>query len=267
MGTGALQLAAASIVMMCLLTSGASAQNFYELSQKKGCESVMASHRSECVDLNNKKELACKSASGTCDLARHMEQIAEYKADVERLNRGEIAEADRESFKARIEKTRAELDQRKRDAEANERSARGCADARQAVYDFFDDDVIPDTERAAADAKKQRETLLDELDATEVLQASARSKRDELAGASPETDRARYDEHVRMQAEYEKHAAAYRDSEKKLADFNQTYGKDIDHDLKGLLDYYKEEQEGHKIAIEEQKNRSENCAKVEYLSY
>ena len=267
MDTRVLHAAAGFAIVSCLLTSPAAGQNFYELAQKKGCESVMDSRRSECVDLNDKKERACKSAAGTCDLARHMEQIAEYKADVERLNRGEIAEADRESFKARIEKTKAELDQRKKDAEANERSARDCADARQAVYDLFDDDVIPDTERAARDAGTQRNALLDELDKAEVLQAAAKSRRDELAGASPETDRERYEEHARMETEYEKNAAAYRDVETKLAEFNRTYGKDIDHDVKGLLDYYKEEQEGHKTAIEEQKNRSENCAKVEYMSY
>ena len=100
-----------------------------------------------------------------------------------------------------------------------------------------------------------------------MLQASAKSKRDELAGANPETDRARGDEHVKMQAEYEKNAAAYREAEAKLAQFNRTNGKDIDHDVKGLLNYYQEEQRGHKTAIEEQQNRSQNCGKVEYMSY
>jgi hypothetical protein len=246
--------------------SGAHAQNFYELSGKTGCDSVMASFVSECNTLNATKTRACAN-TGSCDLDKHIAQIADYKEAVRRLGAGEIADADRDSFEDGIEKTRAELDARKADADANERAARECADARQAVYDFFDDKVIPDTQRAADDANKLRQNLLENLDKAEVLQSAAKDKRDELAGADPETDSARYDEYVKMQQEYDNNAAAYRDAEAKLAEFKTTHGDDIDRYVARLVDYYKSEQTGHKTAIEEQKNRSENCGKLEYLSY
>jgi hypothetical protein len=257
---------ACSVVVSSLFASGALAQHFYELSGKRGCDSVMESFRSECNDLNAKKDRACQM-QGSCDLDRHIAQIAEYRAAVERLNAGQIAEADRDSFKTSIEKMKAELDARKNEAEVNERAARECADARQAVYDFFDDDVIPDTERTASEAKDRRKGLLEELDKAEVLEQAAKDKRDELAGADPEKDRARWDEYVKMRDEYEKNAAAYREAEAKLAEFNRTHGDDIDSGVQRLVAYYKSEQDGHETAIEEQKNRSEKCGKLEYMSY
>jgi hypothetical protein len=41
----------------------------------------------------------------------------------------------------------------------------------------------------------------------------------------------------------------------------------IEQDVKPLIAYYEEKQKGHRIAIEGQKDRAENCAKVEYMSY
>jgi hypothetical protein len=249
-----------------LFASSALAQNFYKLSGKTGCDSVMDSRHSQCDDLNAKKERACQM-QGRCDLDKHIAQIAEYKTAVERLDKGEIAEADRDGFNASIEKMRAELDARKNDANATERAARDCVDARQAVYDFFDRDVIPDTERAGREANDRRNVLLEETDKAEVLQRAAKDKRDELADADPEKDRARWDEYVEMRDEYEKNAAAYREAEARLTEFNNAHGDDIDRYVQRLVDYYRSEQAGHTTAIEEQKSRSENCGKLEYLSY
>jgi len=247
-------------------TSVALAQNFYELSGKKGCDSVMESRRNECEDLNAKKERACEM-QGRCDLDKQIAQIAEYKAASERLNSGQIADADRDSFKESIEKMKAELEDRKKDAEANERAARECADARHAVYDFFGDRVIPDTEHAASEAKDRRKDLLEQLDKAEVLQHASKDKRDELEGADPEKDKERWDEYQKMRDEYEKNASAYREVEAKLAEFNRSHGDDIDSGAQRLVTYYRSEQNGHSTAIEEQKTRAVNCGKLEYLSY
>jgi hypothetical protein len=266
MRTSGLLMLACCVILSSLLTSGALAQNFYELSKNTGCGSVMASLQSECNTLNSNKDRACASG-GSCDLDKHIAQISEYKEAQRRLDANEIADADRDSFGQSIQNMKAELDDRKADAEANERAARECADARQAVYDFFDNKVIPDTQRAADDANEHRKSLLEELDKAEVLQRSAKDKRDELAGVSPETDSERYAEYVRMQEEYDRTAAAYREAEASLAEFNSTYGDDIERYVAQLVDYYKSEQAGHKTAIEEQKTRSENCGKLEYMSY
>jgi hypothetical protein len=161
----------------------------------------------------------------------------------------------------------AELDARKKDAEANERAARECVDARQAVYEFFGRNVIPDTERAASDANDRRKVLLEELDKAKELLQKTRDRRDELAGADAEKDRERWDEYVKMRDEYEKNSASYREAEAKLTEFNGMYGGEIDRYADRLLTYYKSEQEGHTTAIEEQKTRAENCGKLEYLSY
>jgi hypothetical protein len=266
MGT-LLRALACSVSVSCVFASGAlTRDNFYELTQREGCESVMASLRSKCIDLNDKKDAACK-AEGSCDLQKHTEQIAQYQADVARLDAGTIADADRDAFKARIEATKTDLDQHKSEAEANEKAARACIDARMAVYDFFEKEVIPGTQQAAAKAKDEREALLKELDNAEVLVAAAKDKRDDLADADPEKDRERYEEYVKMQGEYDKNAEAYRQAEGKLGDFNTTYGNDIDDNLRRLINYYTEQQKGHNVQIEAQKDRSEKCAKVENMSY
>jgi hypothetical protein len=61
-----------------------------------------------------------------------------------------------------------------------------------------------------------------------VLQRAAKDKRDELAGAGPEKDKARWDEYAKMRDEYENNAAAYHEAEAKLTEFNGTYGDDTD---------------------------------------
>jgi hypothetical protein len=81
------------------------------------------------------------------------------------------------------------------------------------------------------------------------------------------TDRDRWEQYGKMKEQYERQAQAYREAERKLNDFNETYGQDIDGAVDKLIGGYKSEQAGHKTAIEEQKTRSENCGKLEYLSY
>lgn len=248
-----------------LCSTGAHAQNFYELSSKTGCDSVIDPLRGECVNLNAKKENACE-LKGSCDLDKQIAQIAELKEGRRRLDAGEIADADRSTFEATLDHLEEELEARQEEAGEFERAARECADSRQAVYDFFDDEVIPQTVDVADDTVLRRKELLEALDKAEVLQRAAKDNRDELAGASPETDRVRYDEYVRMQEEYEKLAAAYREAELRLKEHNEAHGDPVDRYLERLIAYYKSEQAGHAQEIEQQKNRAENCGKLEYLS-
>ena len=247
-----------TVIVSCMFANAARAQNFYELSGKQYCESVMDKFRSDCVSLNAKKDASCRE-KGACDLEKHIAKIQDYKAALEQLNSGKIADADRSSFQDSIDKMKAELDANKNAAETYERAARACADARQDVYDFFDKTVIPETDRAASNAKDRRKELLEQLDKAEVLQRAAKDKRDSLSDSDPQK--------AQMQEEYEKNAAAYREAEAQLAEFNRTYGNDIDSGVRRLIDYYKTQQSGHRIAIEQQKDRSESCGKVEYMSY
>src|SRR5690348_17966218 len=115
MRTSGLLMLACCVILSSLLTSGALAQNFYELSKNTGCGSVMASLQSECNTLNSNKDRACASG-GSCDLDKHIAQISEYKEAQRRLDANEIADADRDSFGQSIQNMKAELDDRKADA-------------------------------------------------------------------------------------------------------------------------------------------------------
>jgi hypothetical protein len=127
--------------------------------------------------------------------------------------------------------------------------------------------VIPATSKAAAEAKTHREELLKELENAKALQASAKDRREDLAGANPETDRARWDDYVKAEAEYETNTAAYREAENNLGQFNSFHGDDIDYYLNKLISYYRDEQADHKIQIDQQKNIYETCEKVAGMSY
>jgi len=256
---------AIALLLICL-AGPAHAQNFYALAKEKGCESVMPSLRDECEKLDGAKSKACAS-EGNCEIGEHQSQIAEYKDAKERLEKGEVNESDKATLQTRIDKMKGELDARKAAAEANERAARSCADARQAVYDFFGSKVMPETDRAASDAASRRKTLVEELEKAKDNARAAKDERDTLAGADPETDRARWEEYNKAKDEYDGATEAARQAENNLGQFNSASGDDPADGGKRLLDYYKREQEGHKIAIDEQKLRSENCGKVEYMSY
>jgi hypothetical protein len=256
---------AIALLFSCL-ASPAHAQNFYALAKQKGCESVMPTLQSECQKLNDAKNKPCES-QGTCEIDEHQSQIAEYKDGRQRLESGDLNESDKSSVQAAIDKIKGELDARKAAAEANERLARSCADARQAVYDFFSSKVIPDTDRAVSDAVSRRKTLIEELDKAKDNARTAKDKRDTLADADPEKDKARWEEFNKAKDEYDKATEAARQAENNLGQFNSASGDDPADGGKRLLDYYKSEQDGHKIAIEEQKLRAENCGKVEYMSY
>jgi hypothetical protein len=253
------------VAVLSLVASTAFAQDFHELAGKQGCDSVMESRRSECQRLNDTKEKAC-AVQGSCDLDKQIAQVADYQAAIAKRDGGQINDADRDALQKNIDDMKRELDARKDDAQSNERAARDCADARQAVYDFFGM-TMHETESAGRNAAERRQALLDALDRAEVLQKAAKDRRDALADAKAEEDRERWDEYVAMQDQYENNAGAYREAEAKLAEFKGTYGNDIDDAIQRLVNYYNSEQTGHRTAIEEQKNRGEKCGKLEYLSY
>jgi hypothetical protein len=266
MGTLVRALACSAVVPF-LFAGGALAQNFHALSQQEHCESVMEQERlyPKCKALNKEKDEVCKP--GVCDIDAHAKQIEKYKADVARLAAGGIEDAERGLLEASIAQTKAELDQRKSDAATQSQATNKCVVARQNVYDFFENQVIPATLKAAAEANTLHDQLRKELDNAKALQASAKDRREDLAGADPETDRARYDEYVRAEAEYETNTAAYREAENNLGQFNSFHGDDIDYYVNRLITYYREEQADHKIQIDQQKNIYETCEKVAGMSY
>jgi hypothetical protein len=253
-------------VLAASLASPVFAQNFHDLVNRENCDSVIGTLRAECVSINSTKDKAC-AVGGQCDFDKHVAQIAEYKAAIVQLASGAVAESGVDVLKEKIARMKGELDDRREEAEDTEKAARECADARQAVYDFFDDDVIPDTERVAREAIDRRKELLKVLEDAGIRQRDAKDKRDGLAGADPERDRDRWEAYVKARDEYDASSEAYRKAEASLAEFNLDHGADIDDALRKLVDYYKSKQVGHKNAIEEQKNRSELCGKLEYLSY
>jgi hypothetical protein len=268
MGTLVRALACSAVVPF-LFAGGALAQNFHWLSQQKGCESVMAHSSARfnetCNRLNKAKDEDC--GPGVCDIDAHVKQIEKYKADVARLAAGDIPNGDTAAFKASIEKTKAELDQRKNDAATQSRATNACVVARQNVYDFFENQVIPGTLKAAAEANTLLAELRTELDNARGALTAARVARDALAGANPETDRELYEDYVEAQAEYDQNAEAYREAENNLGQFNSFHGDEINYYVNRLITYYREEQGDHKIQIDQQKNIYETCKKVADMSY
>ena len=256
-----------SVIVSFLFAGDALAQNFQALSKQEHCESVMEQERlyPKCKDLNKEKDEVCKA--GVCDIDAHAKQIEKYKADVARLAAGGIEDAERSALEASIAQTKAELDQRKSAAATQSKETNRCVVARQSVYDFFENQVIPATSKAAAEAKTLREELLKELENAKALQGSAKDRRENLAGADPEKDRARWDDYVKAQAEYETNTAAYREAENNLGQFNSFHGDDIDYYLNRLITYYRDEQATHKIQIDQQKNIYDTCEKVGGMSY
>jgi hypothetical protein len=133
--------------------------------------------------------------------------------------------------------------------------AQNCVTARENVQKWFRETGIPLTERTRDDALRIRKDLLDKLADTQKKQADAKSKRD----AQPRDSSA--------QSDYDRATDEMRGAEKALAQFNEKYGKDIEHWASVLIDQYKSEAESHKKPLADAEARRENCKKVAGMSY
>lgn len=233
----------------------ASEYNFYEQADKRGCSSIITDRgQDECARVQRAKDDACK-VPVDCDVDKHERTIAKYKEAKERLDRGQVADADKDKLKDTIRALKDELDARKDDARKGTSIAQGCVTARENVQKWFMETGIPLTERTRDDALRIRKELLDKLADAQKKQAEAKSKRDAKPGDSS------------AQSEYDRATDEMRNAEKALEQFNNKYGKDIERYASKLIDHYRSEKESHERPLTEARNRIENCKKVDNMSY
>jgi hypothetical protein len=221
--------------------------NFYEQADKRGCSSITTERgQDECARVQRAKDDACK-VPVDCDVDKQERTIAKYKEAKDRLDRGQVADADKDKLKETIRALKDELDVRKDDARKGTSIAQGCVAARENVQKWFMETGIPLTERTRDDALRIRKDLLDKLSDAQRKQADAKSKRDARPGDS------------NAQSEYDRATDEMRNAEKALEQFNNKYGKDIERYASKLVDHYRSEKESHERPLTEVRNRVENC--------
>lgn len=247
--------ALAMVTFVLIIAVYASEYNFYEQADKSGCKSIITERgQSDCAAEQDKKDKAC-SVAVDCDPTKQERAIATYKDAKERLDRGQIADADKDKLKDTIRALKDDLDARKESARNGTSVAQGCVTARENVQKWFMETGIPLTERTRDDALRLRKDLLDKLADAQKKQADAKSARDAKPGDSS------------AQSAYDGATTVMRDAEKALEQFNNKYGKDIERYAAKLIEQYKAEKESHEKPLNEAKNRAENCKKVDNMSY
>ncbi len=233
----------------------ASEYNFYEQADKKGCASIITERgQDECARVQRAKDDACRVAVD-CDPDKQERTIDKYKEAKDRLERGDVADADKDKLKDTVRALKDELDARKEAARRGTSVAQDCVTARENVQKWFAETGIPLTERTRDDALRLRKDLLDKLSDAQKKQADAKAKRD----ANPSDSSA--------QSDYDRATEEMRNAEKALEQFNSKYGKDIERYAQKLIDQYKSERDSHERPLSEARNRVENCKKVDNMSY
>jgi hypothetical protein len=233
----------------------ASEYNFYEQADKKGCSSIITERgQDDCARVQRAKDDACNVAVD-CDVDKQERTIAKYKEAKDRLDRGQVADADKDKLKDTVRALKDELDTRKADARKGTSIVQGCVTARENVQKWFMETGIPLTERTRDDALRIRKDLLDKLADAQRKQTEAKSKRDAKPGDSS------------AQSDYDRATDELRSAEKALEQFNNKYGKDIERYASRLIDQYKSEKESHERPLTEARKRVDNCKKVDDMSY
>lgn len=229
--------------------------NFYEQADKKGCASIITEReQGKCADVQAAKDKAC-GVPVECEVSKQERLIGTYKEMKDRLERGQVADADKDRLKDTVNTLKQQLDGNKEAARRGISVAETCVRSREDVQKWFAETGIPLTERTRDDALRQRKDLLDKLADTQRKQADAKAKRD----AKPNDSSA--------QSDYDRAVDDMRNAEKMLEQFNNKFGKDIERYAAKLIAQYQEERTSHDRPLNEARNRVDNCKKVENLSY
>lgn len=229
--------------------------NFYEQADRKGCSSIITERgQSDCAAVQKRKDEAC-SVPIVCEVEKHERLIAKYKETKDRLERGQVADADKDKLKDTVRTLKEQLDGNKEAARKSTSVAQGCVTARENVQKWFIDTGIRLTEQTRDDALRLRKDLLDKLADAQRKQADAKSKREAKPGDSS------------AQSDHDRATDEMRNAEKALEQFNNKYGKEIERYASRLIDQYKAEKESHERPLSEARNSVENCKKVDNMSY
>jgi hypothetical protein len=247
------------VALVAVATMGvavyAAEYNFYEQADKKGCASIITERgQAACAALQDNKDRAC-SVAVECDVGKHERLIAKYKEAKDQLDRGQVADADKDRLKQSINAMKQELDANKAAARAGTSVAQACVDARSAVQKWFAADGVRLTERVRDAALSERKELLDRLADAQKKQSDAKAKRDAHPSDSD------------SKSAYERATENMRNAEKALEQFNNKYGRDIERYASKLVSHYAEQKDAHDKPLKEASNRVANCKKLDDLSY
>jgi hypothetical protein len=246
-------------IVVAMVGLGVAAQaaeyNFYEQADRKGCASLITEQgQKDCADVQQRKDELCR-VPVECEPDQQEKAIAKYKDAKDRLDRGQVADADKDKLRGSVRDLKDELDRRKDQARRGTSDAEACVTARENVQKWFKETGIPLTERTRDDALRIRKDLLDKLADTQKKQADAKSKRDAKPGDSS------------LQSDYDRATDEMRNAEKALGQFNNKYGKDIERYASRLIDQYVAERASHDTPLSQARNRVEKCKKVDNMSY
>jgi hypothetical protein len=198
--------------------------NFYDQADKKGCASIITERgQDECARVQRAKDDAC-SVPVQCDVDKQERLIATYKETKDQLDRGQVADSDKDRLKEKVRNLKEQLDTNKEAARSGTSKADGCVTAREDVQKWFMETGIRLTEQTRDDALRQRKDLLDKLADAQRKQADAKSKRDAKPGDS------------NTQSDYDRATEEMRNAEKALEQFNSKYGKDFERHASRLID-------------------------------
>jgi hypothetical protein len=248
-------LAVVALMLPLAVAVHAGEYNFYEQADRKGCASIITERgQYDCSTVQRRKDELC-SVPVDCEPDKQEKTIAKYKEAKERLDRGQVADADKDKLRETVSRLKDQLDRGKAAARTGTSDAQACVTGRENVQKWFIETGIPLTERTRDDALRTRKDLLDKLAETQKKQADAKSKRDAKPGDSS------------AQSDYDRTISDMRDAEKALEQFNSKYGKDIERYASRLIDHYRSEKESHNKPLTEAKNSVDNCKKVDNMSY
>lgn len=244
----------AAIVALTIAAHGAE-YNFYEQADKQGCASIITEHgQEECAKVQATKNEMC-SVPVRCDFNEFERRVDKYKEAKDRLDRGQVADADKAKLEESVRDAKNVLDALKQNARTDTAAARGCVDARRNVQKWFSEVGIPLTERTRDEATQLRKGALEKLADAQRKQGDAKSKRDAKPGDSG------------AQTDYERATDELRTAENELARLNAKYGRDIERYADKLLRHYKDEKDSHDRPLIEASNRLDACKKIDNTNY
>lgn len=247
--------ASLGILLAVLFGIVAHADNFNERADKNGCDSIVTeSGRNECSDAQRRKNEAC-NVGFDCDLDKQQRTIENYKDAKERLDKGQVADADKDKLKDTVRALKDDLDQRKDQARRNTGLADACVQRREEVQRWFEEKAIPITEHARDDALRERKDLLDKLADAQRKVREAKDKRDAKPGDSS------------AQSDYDHAVDDLRAVEKMLEDLNKKYGPEIEKNAEKLVRQYKDGKSSHEKPLAEARARRDKCKQLDDLSY
>lgn len=87
--------------------------NFYEQADKKGCSSIITERgQSDCAAVQRRKDDVC-SVPVECDVDKQERLIAKYTEAKDRLERGQVADADKDKLEDTVRTLKEQLDANK----------------------------------------------------------------------------------------------------------------------------------------------------------